>query len=174
MTNRSSHPFGHEDSPALSRAGLERRDELLVRLHVELDRRVARRRTARATGGVAILMIALGAAALWFPAGGAVTPRPPSVPEVVLRPAREAPVAAPAPSPVSAPSSLGVIAIITPDADVVRRLSISGTGASVEIISDAALQHELAAAGIDPGLVTIAGRTTVALAGPPTGKSTAH
>ncbi len=152
----------------LSPDGRRRRDEMLVDLHARLDRRVARRRAVGAAGGTGVLAM-LAVAWAWI-AAPAPNPAPGPRPVATTSAARGNPapeaaapvLAAPSIEPASAPR---IITVVASDPDVVRRLS-SGVAAPglISILTDDALQHELAAAGYDPGLVTIDGRTQVVAA----------
>lgn len=164
-----THFQDNQPAPAhLSRAGVERRERLLSDLHAELDRRVARRRRVRTLGAALGVVVVLGVAwaSLTVRTGSGVVPAVPIAGTPTPREVGPAPVLPsalePKPAPSPAPSS--VVTIVRTDPDIVRRFAIAPGPSSIEIISDSALQHELTAAGLDPGLVTINGRTTITLA----------
>jgi hypothetical protein len=158
MSNLRRHVI---EPASLSRAGEERRERFLGDLHAELDRRGARRRRTRSAIGVLVLAIAAGAVWASFPGrtqpGGGAAP-------VAPQPVASAGSHADAPAPVDPPTP-SLISIVTTDPDVLRRLAAPPVPTSIEIISDSALQVELASAGVDPGLVIINGRVHLTLAG---------
>lgn len=170
MTHLRRHSF---EPATLTSEGIARRDRLLRELHGAMDRRVARRHALRTGAGV-VFVVALAAGVmsiLW--ASRPLAPTVSPAPRIAAGGARSTPLPAPVdPAPAGSPAIVpavvapppGVVEIVATDPRIVERLALAVRSDSIEIISDRALQSELALAGVDPGLVTIDGRTLITLA----------
>lgn len=142
-----------EPDPILSPAGRRRRDAILDAALAAGRRRRTRR---RATRGTAVLL-ALAAVVM---TGRLIDPRPAPPPALVkVMPAPHPPLP-PRPGPPSVPAAPPPVVIerIETDPTIARRLAVQSVPPRWEVLDDAGLVRELAAAGEPAGIVRVNGR----------------